>query len=151
MWLDVVSERKREYVEWSKGFRAWVARQREAQASEFRERLAEAVQGARAEGASVSEIMRAYGTTDRKTVNDLLETRLLHEVLPLQDFTVSDGFVVNDRTGESVAFEVDDTPMGWYPYVDGEAAETELGRLVNDPDSVVHKEAKRFYEDSYGG
>ena len=38
----------------------------------------------------------------------------------------------------------DDTPMGWYPFVEGPDAETDLGIALNNPESELHKEAKEW-------
>ena len=153
MRLDLVTQRKQEYVEWSKGFRAWVSKQRELQSRDQRIKLAKAVQDAVAEGFSVAEVMRAYGTTDRKTINSLLDmplTTTQSEEHSVYEFTIHNSslFSVLEQTSrEELFFSVDDTPMGWYPFVEGEEATTPLGVALNDPNSVLHKEAKNWLEE----
>lgn len=154
MRLELVTQKKLEYDEWRQGFNAWVQKQRESQSREYRLALARVIQDAYDKGSSVAQIMRAYGTTDRKTVTDLLALPLVGEAAStevVEDstyvFAVEGGgmFSVTDEVvNESVVFYVDDTPLGWYPYVEGEDAVTTLGTALNDPHSVVHAEAKAW-------
>jgi len=142
--LQTISQQKKEYDFWRANFREWVKQQREEQSLAYREKLAASVQDAYNRGHTISEIMRAYGTTDRKTITDLINLPVTHEaktnVSVYQFENIGEGlYRVN-----GLVFKADDTPMGWYPFVEGPDAETDLGIALNNPESELHKEAKEW-------
>lgn len=144
MRLQAISQKKKEYDLWRDNFREWVKQQREEQSLAKRQQVAAAVQEAFDRGHTVAEIMRAYGTTDRKTITDLINLPLSVEatasVNVYQFENIGEGlYRIND-----LVFKADDTEQGLIPYVEGPDAETDLGIALNNWDSDLHKEARKW-------
>src|SRR5690625_813936 len=147
MQLQLVTQRKKEYDEWRAQFREWVKQQRAEQSLHKRQQLALAMREAQDNGYSIADIMRAYGTTDRKTVTDILNLPLTVEAEPTEITVTAYNFELVGAgmyRVDGMLFMADDTPQGWYPYVEGPDAETDLGVALNDPGSELHKQAKEW-------
>lgn len=146
--LQRVTDRRHEYQMWRIGFNKWVKEQRETQSADLRAKIAGAAQDAIDYGATIADVMRAYGTQDRRTVLNLLERR-------------------GDGSRASYTFNYTDAGTGHHPYVvhverygrnllsgsiefdvegstvfnDTADAGTVLGREINNPESDLAKAA----------
>ena len=144
MRLQTISQQKKEYDFWRANFREWVKQQREEQSVVQRQKLASAVQAAYDRGHSIAEIMRAYGTTDRKTITDLINLPLTHEAAEVVNVYQFEDIGEGIYRVNGLVFKADTTDNGLVPYVEGPDAETEIGIALNDWDSDLHKEARKW-------